>query len=294
MLKYRMISFPLLLGLIWAIFFLPKYGNYLFIVAATAVTALTLFECGKLFNIAQIWNLPMLSAFLGGLTAFFALITTYFFSFPEGIVRFYPVVFLLLIVLLLPHLVIWSCVLFRSGKYFKCILGSFGIFATLGISLILLEMLYYVNGDSENPASNLLLYVMLTVKAMDTGGYIFGTLAAKTLPGGSHKIAPEFSPKKSWEGFLGGMVLSVAVSMLFYVFGSRSFSWQLYLISGIALGFLSFIGDLTESGIKRHCNVKDSGDWIPGMGGMFDVVDSFIYVGPAAAIVYAVCRIVGA
>jgi phosphatidate cytidylyltransferase len=117
-------------------------------------------------------------------------------------------------------------------------------------------------------------------KATDTGGYIVGTLTAK-LPGGNHKIAPNISPKKSWEGLAGGMILSLAVAWAFYYFGRNTcpvpLAWAMF--AGVVLSLGSFFGDLTESAIKRLCGVKDSGSFVPGMGGAFDVLDSFIYNG---------------
>ena len=102
--------------------------------------------------------------------------------------------------------------------------------------------------------------------------------------GGNHKIVPSISPKKSWEGTAGGVILSIAVSLLFYwLFCSKGIGvnaplgW--YIVAAVVLALGSFAGDLTESALKRTCDVKDSGHWIPGMGGAFDVLDSFIYNG---------------
>ena len=129
-----------------------------------------------------------------------------------------------------------------------------------------------------------LFFVMMVTKAMDTGGYIFGMLSNRWMPGGNHKIVPSISPKKSWEGTAGGVILSIAVSLLFYwLFCSKGIGvnaplgWDIAAAVVLALG--SFAGDLTESALKRTCDVKDSGHWIPGMGGAFDVLDSFIYNG---------------
>jgi phosphatidate cytidylyltransferase len=122
-----------------------------------------------------------------------------------------------------------------------------------------------------------LIFLCLVTKATDTGGYIVGTLTSK-LPGGNHKIAPKVSPKKSYEGLLGGLILSVAVSLLFYRFAPETGrNW--YILAAVVLSFGSFFGDLTESAVKRLCDIKDSGSFVPGMGGAFDVLDSFIYNG---------------
>ena len=159
-------------------------------------------------------------------------------------------------------------------------LQTFGIFLTLGLlggkrgSLAIL--VYLLLGAIGAPVFSGFRGGLGALLGT-TGGYIFGMLSAKLLPGGNHKIAPQLSPKKSWEGFIGGVALSVAVSLLFHHFNGGNISE--YIIFALLLGVCSFFGDVTESGLKRVCGVKDSGNWIPGMGGAFDVLDSFIYVG---------------
>lgn len=122
------------------------------------------------------------------------------------------------------------------------------------------------------------LYLVLVTKMTDTGGYIFGKLSSY-LPGGNHKIAPRFSPKKSYEGLIGGMLMSVAAGLILLKYGCSPFGLPLTIVSSILLSLGSFAGDLSESALKREAEIKDSGNWIPGMGGIFDVLDSFIYNG---------------
>ena len=77
------------------------------------------------------------------------------------------------------------------------------------------------------------------------------------------------------------MILSLAVAWAFYYFGRNTcpvpLAWAMF--AGVVLSLGSFFGDLTESAIKRLCGVKDSGSFVPGMGGAFDVLDSFLYNG---------------
>ncbi len=290
MLKYRIISFPVLMAVLFTVFCLPEYGNYVFTILATLLVGAVLFECGRLFNNMGIVNFPLLSSFLGGITALTALTTVAMSlgKFPQSSI---PLYYIFIIVIMLPIIMIWGSVLFHHGEFFRRVIGSFGIFASLGSSMILLSLLYFLQGDAGKAQSNLLFYVCLTAKGMDIGGYIFGMTSARLLPGGNHKIAPTFSPKKSWEGFFGGVLFSVGISLIFWKLSSGYYSWYLYLVSGVILGILSFFGDLTESGIKRSAGVKDSAGYIPGMGGVFDVLDSFIYIGPIAAIVYAAAQL---
>ena len=160
----------------------------------------------------------------------------------------------------------------EKTDYLLSVFGSAGVAVILTVPLFFTAITYFIGVHT-------FLFLALVTKAMDTGGYIFGKLSVVFF-GGNHKICPTFSPKKSWEGTLGGLLFSVGVALLFRkyepVLGSEV--WK-YVYYGIILGLGSFAGDLTESAVKRICGVKDSNHIIPGMGGAFDVLDSFIYNG---------------
>ena len=176
--------------------------------------------------------------------------------------------------ILLALLLLCGCagVLAMKEEGMEKIFNSFGAAILFAPALILLLCSYFIQ-----PFGAWLIFLCLVTKATDTGGYIVGTLTSK-LPGGNHKIAPKVSPKKSWEGLIGGMLLSIAVSLAFYYAVPRApFVW--YILAAAVLSLGSFFGDLTESAVKRLCNIKDSGSFVPGMGGAFDVLDSFIYNG---------------
>ncbi len=117
----------------------------------------------------------------------------------------------------------------------------------------------------------------------DTFAYAVGMITGKTL--GNHKAFPELSPKKSWEGCVGGVIgAALAGGLLGYVFGEpvmpgQSITWMLALIGALG-SVISQIGDLVASGIKRNHNIKDYGKVIPGHGGVMDRFDSMIYTAP--------------
>ena len=122
-----------------------------------------------------------------------------------------------------------------------------------------------------------LLLAILTVYAADTGAYAVGRLI------GRHRMAPNVSPGKTWEGTIGGLAAAiVAVVVLGILFPLQVEIWQLALI-GVILGTVSPAGDLLESKLKRLANAKDSGTLFPGHGGMLDRLDSLL---PSVAIVY--------
>src|SRR5262249_30221760 len=110
-----------------------------------------------------------------------------------------------------------------------------------------------------------LLWVLALVWATDTGAYA----AARTIRG--PKLAPKIRPTRSWAGLLGGMVAAALVGLVAAVWLSVASVWLVVLLSA-GLAIVEQAGDLFESGVKRHFGVKDSGNLIPGHGGVLDRV----------------------
>jgi phosphatidate cytidylyltransferase len=123
------------------------------------------------------------------------------------------------------------------------------------------------------PAFTITLLSFMCIWAVDIGGYLFGKWLGRTR-------LSEISPKKTVEGAVFGMMGSIGVAMT----GAWALHWHHWYISGVALGSLigltSMLGDLTESMMKRDAGVKDSGELIPGHGGMLDRTDSYIFTAP--------------
>ncbi|MBQ9501070.1 MAG: phosphatidate cytidylyltransferase, partial [Lentisphaeria bacterium] len=261
----------LLLALVAAVFFWKAGGLYLFSLLAVAGSGALLYEAGTLFNRIRINNDPRLCAVCGALLSA-AFLADHWFA-AAGKQPLYLFRSLIVVFILLPGAHSLVMLLCKKNKSVRRAAGNIAVCWIFGMPVFLLEMLYFKNLGGIS----LLFYVICVTKAMDTGGYIFGMASSRLLPGGNHKIAPSISPKKSWEGLAGGMAFSVAVSLIFRHFCGGSPA--VYLIHGVVLSLLSFAGDLTESSIKRSAGVKDSAHWIPGMGGVFDVLDSFLYVG---------------
>ncbi len=131
-------------------------------------------------------------------------------------------------------------------------------------------------GDAGVTGLVLTFAVFISVWANDSLAYFVGS----TL--GRHKMAPRISPKKSWEGFAGGMVGTLAVWAIlpFLQWPTIDVPWS--LLTGALVGLAVVIGDLAESRFKREAGVKDSGRWLPGHGGFLDRHDSLILVGVVA------------
>jgi len=122
-----------------------------------------------------------------------------------------------------------------------------------------------------------LLYFIVVSKMSDTGAYCVGSLIGK------HKMVPSISPGKTWEGFGGGILFSVGASAAFVQFapshfGAMDWGWAIGL--GAILGVGSVVGDLIESKMKRAADVKDSGHFLPGIGGTLDLLDSLLFNAP--------------
>lgn len=114
----------------------------------------------------------------------------------------------------------------------------------------------------------IIFWLVLSVWATDTGAYFFGI----TLKG--PKIAPMISPKKTWAGLIGAIICSTAVGYLFSE-SLYDLKFNIIVVSAI-LALVAQIGDFFESAIKRYFRVKDSGNLIPGHGGILDRIDGLI------------------
>ena len=119
----------------------------------------------------------------------------------------------------------------------------------------------------------LLLFLLVLIAAADVGAYFGG----RSL--GRHKLAPRVSPGKTWEGFATGMLGAVLAAML----GAQLFEQPMlpWVLVCVTVALVSVVGDLAESMFKRRAGLKDSGDLLPGHGGVLDRIDSLTAAGPS-------------
>ncbi len=165
-------------------------------------------------------------------------------------------------------------------------LASAGGLLYLGVTLVFLVRVYYL-ADEGSHSPYLFFFLVLVTKCGDIGGFILGSLSAKRI-GGNHKMVPFLSPKKSWEGYLGSILLSGLVAWALYAWlgthfminGRPAMSTLSSILIGIVFATVGLVGDLAASALKRASGVKDSGHLLPGMGGVIDVIDSLVFVGP--------------
>ncbi len=132
--------------------------------------------------------------------------------------------------------------------------------------LLATSLIFIVAGD-QGPAR--IATFIVGVAATDTGGYLLGVLI------GRHPFAPRISPKKSWEGVVGSVVLAgVAVTLMVALLLHQD--WWKGLILALVLVVVSILGDLVESVIKRDIGIKDMGTVLPGHGGLMDRLDGYL------------------
>ncbi len=122
-----------------------------------------------------------------------------------------------------------------------------------------------------------MLYVMLLVWGADTGAYTFGRLFGK------HKLAPNVSPGKTWEGAIGGVLTAALIACLFGYFIKLPVALPILLVCSVLAVIASIFGDLCESMFKRQAGIKDSSHLIPGHGGIMDRLDSLTAAIPVFA-----------
>lgn len=147
----------------------------------------------------------------------------------------------------------------------------------VALPLMLLESFYRVAGW------HIVLFMFILIWVNDTGAFCVGSLIGK------HKLFERISPKKSWEGFVGGLAFClIASAAFFYIWPDilNGITLPEMLVYGTIVCVFSTWGDLVESMIKRAIGVKDSGNILPGHGGILDRIDSLLLVAPASFVYF--------
>lgn len=136
--------------------------------------------------------------------------------------------------------------------------------------LLTATQLWHLPGSGLSP----LIGVFILFWTNDTGAYLSGKMLGK------HALFPEVSPKKTWEGLIGGVLLCLIAAYVLSLY-ALSFSLQQWLIIGSLVAVFGTLGDLVESMWKRNLDIKDSGKIMPGHGGLLDRFDGFFVALPA-------------
>lgn len=160
---------------------------------------------------------------------------------------------------------LWLVFAAGKGGALAAIAVGFAVLVPAAIGLARLALV-------EPHGQLLLLYLVVLIAAADVGAYFGGRSF------GRHKLAPRVSPGKTWEGFVAGMLGAVAAALL----GARLFEQPLlpWVVVCVLVALVSVVGDLFESLFKRRVGLKDSGNLLPGHGGVLDRLDSLTAAGP--------------
>lgn len=158
---------------------------------------------------------------------------------------------------------------------------SFMSLLYVALPVALMSVIYYGFGGAS-----LLLAVFIMIWCNDTGAYVIGSKFGQH---GRYRLFPRISPKKSWEGFIGGIFFSVVAAVLMSLFMDNMLSMPLMIGLGFLVSIFATWGDLAESLVKRTVGVKDSGKFMPGHGGILDRIDSLLLVIPAMLCYLMIC-----
>ena len=158
-------------------------------------------------------------------------------------------------------------------------------FVSITIPLALCSIAF-IRSRFPDHAMFLIVYTMVSAWVGDAGAYFVGTFFGK------HKMCPAISPKKTWEGFVGGIITSgvfaVIMSFAYELIDSMinggvhtfSVNWVYLTVMALVISGLGVVGDLSASLVKRECSVKDFGNILPGHGGILDRFDSVLLAAP--------------
>lgn len=260
-LKLRLISTAVGLPLLGVTLYL---GFWTVSIASISVAALIGLETqrmafGKSRSLAPAAIATLISAVITGLGVFAVALGELKIDYTSTDLASRIVVFI--IVVLTAEFIITSRFARYQNLARKKLIISYGVIVVMAVTLLP----FIVSSDDGR---QLLAYGILVVFAADSGAYFVGRWIGK------RRMAPNVSPSKTWEGFVGGLAAAVIVSLLLSNLLSLDFSITKIVAVGLAIAALGVIGDLTESWIKRLSDVKDSGGIIPGHGGIMDRLDA--------------------
>jgi phosphatidate cytidylyltransferase len=177
---------------------------------------------------------------------------------------------------------IFTVYICRGHKHNVPVDKIFSLFFGIIFVALLFSFLILLRGLPHGVS--LVFFLLFVTWAGDIGAYLTGRSI------GSHLLCPRVSPAKTIEGSLGGILFSIAAALVMQATFLTTISIKHCFIMAIGINVLNQIGDLSESAIKRFCNVKDSGKILPGHGGIFDRIDSLLF---AAPFLYYYIRLIG-
>ncbi|HPO90494.1 MAG TPA: phosphatidate cytidylyltransferase [Victivallales bacterium] len=261
-------SIVLIILFCWILFSHGKTAVIMFSILSSTFTFILSLEFYNFFSkkIESLSTLSKVSAIFSFLTPLFIILGLSFNIKFHNILLFFLFLFF----------IFFSVIIIFISKKYESFMALIFLFFPILIFIIPLTFIIPLYFNFRNSGVNYPAFLILVTKSGDIGAYVVGMLTAKYMPGGNHKMISSVSPKKSWEGFMGGLLASIVTSYFCKSFVSDLFSLYGIVILSILLYFFAVLGDLMESSIKRIAEVKDSGSIIPGIGGLLDLTDSLI------------------
>ncbi len=258
---------------------LALFGAHAAVTLVTLLSALTLYEFYGMTAKMGAKPFRWMGIFFGILISAAPYLLGYFYDAPE-VERGLPMALVVLALIV-------SCIRVLGERDVTNRVET--IAATVGGILYIPFMLHFMVAilmregyEGDNLA--LCLWTVATSKFCDVGALLTG------LAFGKHKMSPTISPKKTWEGAVGGVLISCGVGAGIAYFASSHFSSSMTPLIAAAMALpialITIVSDLIESVIKRRADTKDTGALIPGIGGAFDLTDSLILTAPLAYLMF--------
>jgi phosphatidate cytidylyltransferase len=238
------------------------YGNFVIELAAAVLAVVGVYELFKMKGL----ELASFEGVLAALGTVFLVLPKerWFFFLPEKVDNFS--LFYLTVMILLGGLV-------ASKNTYTISQAGFPVIASLYVGVGFQNFV-----TARQSGFVVLLYALFVVWATDIGAYFLGKRFGK------HKLMPDVSPNKTIEGSIDGIISAVAVALIFLLVNPNKelfvYNLPVMLILTVVFSIVGQFGDLVESSIKRHYGVKDSGNILPGHGGILDRFDSLLFVFP--------------
>lgn len=250
----------ILTAILAAAIFLPFviYGKLPFTIFVYLLASIALHELLKMKKI----SLASIPGLVSLLILWVLLIPTYYLTILDEVNFSKAELALLALLLLLTYTVV------TKNKF------TFDDVGFVVIAIFYLGIGFYFLIETRNVGLDLVFYALILIWVTDSGAYFVG----RTM--GKNKLWPEISPNKTIEGAVGGVLFAVIFSWIYHYFTGVLDNYLTVTFMTIFLSVFGQIGDLVESALKRHYQVKDSGTILPGHGGILDRFDSLLFVLP--------------
>jgi len=252
-LKQRAISAFIFVTIVISLFAIGRYGVLILLLSLLCGT---LYEICRLDKFTLSTNLLTIIGALG-----------FVFIFQKYLTQFSNLKMLALFLGVFLHLVLTIVLIISERPIYPIIKSTVFVYPVMGIALATDALIV------DSSALQMILGTILFIWVCDSGAYLVGRKLGK------HKLFERVSPKKTWEGFIGSLVFTMAIAYpVALILPDLSFiTWLLIATHVVIFGT---IGDLIQSKVKREFGVKDSGNLLPGHGGWWDRFDSFLFVLP--------------